>query len=231
MCRDAREDDGTCVFECVRMNWKRSFYATAAVGVPIIALLAYGMTRDPRSIPSPLPGRQAPVFSRAVFAPGADPALRLQVGDTVRLAEHRGHIVVVNFWASWCLACRDEHESLSELARRYADKGVRFFGMLYNDQPSNGVKWIEQMGGQSYPSLVDPGARVAIDYGLYGVPESFVIDGQGIVAHKFIGPVSFVQGSVVLDSLLKVSGAWTRDDGSQSSVRIRPPMVQREAKQ
>ena len=188
------------------MNWTRSFYATAAVGVPIIALLAYGMTRDPHSIPSPLPGRPAPVFSRAVFAPGVDPTLRMRVGDTVRLAEHRGHIVVVNFWASWCLACRDEHEALSQSARSYADKGIRFYGMLYNDQPSNGVRWIAQMGGQAYPALVDPGARTAIDYGLYGVPETFVVDPSGIVAHKFIGPVSYEQMGVVLDSLLKANG-------------------------
>lgn len=212
------------------MNWKRSFYATAAVGVPIIALLAYGMTRDPHSIPSPLPGRPAPLFTRAVFAPGADPMLRMRVGDTVRLAEHRGHIVVVNFWASWCLACRDEHAQLSQSAQSYADKGVRFYGMLYNDQPSNGVRWIEQMGGQAYPALADPGARAAIDYGLYGVPETFVVDPNGIVAHKFIGPVSFEQMSVVLDSLLKANGSWTGDRGDSVSVRLKPPSVQDEAK-
>jgi len=184
------------------MNWKRAGLTTLFVGVPVIALLTYGMTRDPRDIPSPLPGRAAPVFSRAVFASGNDDVMRLPVGDTVRLADHRGHIVVVNFWASWCLACRDEHETLSMVARRYAPQGVKFYGLLYNDQPDNGVKWIEQMGGQAYPALVDPGARVAIDYGLYGVPETFVVDQSGRVAHKFIGPVRPGEMTKLLDSLL-----------------------------
>lgn len=185
------------------MNWKRALLATAAVGAPVIALLSYGMTRDPREIPSPLPGREAPVFSRAVFAPGEDSILSLPVGDTVSLAAHRGQVVVVNFWASWCLACRDEHEALSSTATRYAPEGVRFYGLLYNDQEANGLKWISQMGGQTYPALSDPGARAAIDYGLYGVPETFVVDQRGRVARKFIGPVRHEQLSQLLDSLLQ----------------------------
>jgi cytochrome c biogenesis protein CcmG/thiol:disulfide interchange protein DsbE len=191
--------------EAAPMNWKRAGLLTLFVGGPLIALLSYGMTRDPRSIPSPLPGRSAPVFSRAVFAPGTDAVLRLPVGDTVRLAEHRGHVVVVNFWASWCLACRDEHQDLTAVARVYGSRGVRFFGLLYNDQPANGVQWIEQMGGQAYPALEDPGARAAIDYGLYGVPETFVVDQRGRVAHKFIGPVRPGELGKLLDSLIKAN--------------------------
>ena len=184
------------------LNWRRSLIATATVGVPLIALLAYGMTRDPREIPSPLPGHDAPVFTRAVFAPGEDSMLRRTIGDSVRLAEHRGGVVVVNFWASWCLACRDEHEALSMVARQYAAKGVKFFGLLYNDQEPNGIKWISKMGGQAYPALSDPGARAAIDYGLYGVPETFVVDQRGRVVHKFLGPVGPAQLRLLLDSLL-----------------------------
>lgn len=130
------------------MNWKRAFVVTAGVGLPLIALLSYGMTRDPRDIPSPLPGRQAPTFTRAVFAPGNDSILSQTVGDSVRLAALRGRVVVVNFWASWCLACRDEHEALSIMARRYAEQGVKFYGLLYNDQERNGVEWIAQMEGR-----------------------------------------------------------------------------------
>lgn len=184
------------------MNWKRAFYSTAAIGAPLIALLAFGMTRDPRSIQSPLPGRAAPTFARAVFAPGADSALSLSVGDTVRLEAQKGKVVVVNFWASWCLACRDEHVDLSQVATNFADKGVKFFGFLYNDQEANGLRWIADMGGQAYPALSDPGARTAIDYGLYGVPETFVIDQHGVVARKFIGPVRADSLARLLDSLL-----------------------------
>ncbi len=188
------------------MNWKRAILTVTAVGVPVIALLSYGMTRDPRSIPSPLPGRAAPNFSRAVFAPGEDLTLRRAVGDSIRLSEYRGQVVVVNFWASWCLACRDEHEALSMLARRYAGQGVHFYGLLYNDEPRNGIKWIAQMGGQAYPALEDPSARTAIDYGLYGVPETFVVDQRGIVAHKYLGPVRPGELSQLLDSLLAAGG-------------------------
>ncbi len=198
------------------MNWKRALFATLGVGAPVIALLSYGMTRDPREIPSPLPGRAAPVFSRAVIAPGDDSILRRPVGDTVHLAGHRGQVVVINFWASWCLACRDEHEALSTTAQRFARDGVRFYGMLYNDQVSNGINWIARMGGQTYPALSDPGARAAIDYGLYGVPETFVVDQDGHVARKYLGPVSRAQLTKLIDSLLDAR----RDTASTASSKV-----------
>lgn len=184
------------------MNWKRASSAML-VAVPIIALLAYGMTRDPKDIPSPLPGRPAPSFSLAVFAEGEGDQRRA-AGDTVRLADHAGEVVVLNFWASWCLACRDEHADLSAVAESYAGKGVRFYGMLYNDTPSNGTRWINEMGGQSYPSLEDPRTRTAIDYGLYGVPETFFVGRDGRVAYKHVGPISAGMLAFKLDSLLAV---------------------------
>ncbi len=189
------------------MNWKRAFYVTAAVGAPFIALLAFGMTRDPRTIPSPLPGRQAPVFAREVFSPGGDAAQKLNVGDTVRLADQRGRVVVLNFWASWCLECQREHLDLTQTSQKYANRNVKFFGVLYNDKEANGLRWIEDMGGQAYPALSDPGARLAIDYGLYGVPETFVIDQRGVVARKFIGGVYSDSLSKLLDSLLVTSSS------------------------
>jgi len=170
------------------MNWKRSGIAVATL-VPVIGLFAWGLTRDPNNIPSPLPGRAAPSFALSVFAPGQG-ELQRPVGDTMRLADLRGKVVVVNFWASWCLACRDEHALLSELAQEYAGKPVQFMGVLYNDVPDKGRAWIAEMGGQSYPSVDDPGARVAIDYGLYGVPETFFLDVNGRVAFKQTGPVT-----------------------------------------
>jgi cytochrome c biogenesis protein CcmG/thiol:disulfide interchange protein DsbE len=182
------------------MNWKRASSATV-VAVPIIALLAFGMTRDPKDIPSPLPGRAAPNFSLAVFAEGEGDQRR-PAGDTARLAEHAGDVVVLNFWASWCLACRDEHSDLSSVAEAYAGKGVQFYGLLYNDTPANGRRWIGEMGGQSYPSLEDPRTRTAIDYGLYGVPETFFIGRDGRVAYKHVGPVSAGMLAFKLDSLL-----------------------------
>ena len=168
------------------MNWTR---ATIAVGaaLPFVGLLAYGLTRDPRDIPSPLPGRAAPAFALATMPPreGVWPAI-----DTVRIADRRGRVVVMNFYASWCLACRDEHPILRELAPEYTAKGVDFYGILYKDSPDAIRRWIDEMGGQPYPTLLDPGARTAIDYGLYGVPETFFIGRDGRVAYKHVGPVS-----------------------------------------
>jgi len=184
------------------MNWQRASIA-GGVALPIIALLAFAMTKDPKEIKSPLPGRAAPPFSLAVFAPGEGDARR-EPGDTIRLADHAGDVVVLNFWASWCLACRDEHTPLSEVARVYEPKGVRFYGVLYNDTPANGARWIDAMGGQSYPSVNDPRTRTAIDYGLYGVPETFFIGRDGRVAYKHVGPVSATLLATMLDSLLRV---------------------------
>ena len=182
------------------MNWKRSLIAAFAA-VPVILLLAWGFTRDPGEIPSPLPGHPAPQFSLDVFAPGQPPLSR-PIGDTVRLADLRGQVVVLNFWASWCGACREEHAVLSETARQYAGRPVHFFGVLYNDSLPAGEAWIAEMGGQSYPSMQDPGARTAIDYGLYGVPETFFIDGGGRVAYKELGPVTEVRLTRIVDSLI-----------------------------
>jgi cytochrome c biogenesis protein CcmG/thiol:disulfide interchange protein DsbE len=158
----------------------------------MVALLAYGLTQDPKALRSPLPGQPAPAFT----------LMSMDGGQSVSLSELRGSIVVLNFWASWCLACRDEHTALSETATLYQDRGVRFFGMLYDDTPENARKWIEAMGGQSYPTLLDPGMRTAIDFGLYGVPETFYIDHLGNVADKTVGPVTADSLASKLDRLL-----------------------------
>lgn len=173
------------------MSWRRTIIAILAC-VPIVALLAYGLTRDPDAIPSPLPGKEAPVFNLAT----------LEGADSVDLTALRGKVVVLNFWASWCLQCRDEHADLSLAANLYREKGVEFYGVLYQDQPENGRRWILEMGGQSYSSLLDPGARTAVDYGLYGVPETFIIDQQGRVVHKKIGPTTVSELASMIDPLL-----------------------------
>lgn len=184
------------------MNWKRATIAILCV-TPLVGLLAFGLRHDPKEIVSPLPGRPAPVFALQIFSPGDTSARGTAApGDSLRLDAMRGDVVVVNFWASWCLACRDEHRELSEVATRYAGKGVRFIGVLYNDQPANGIDWIREMGGQTYPALDDPRARTAIDYGVYGVPETFFISKDGRVARKFVGPVTVALLSHVVDSLL-----------------------------
>ncbi len=182
------------------MNWKRATIAVLA-SVPLIALFAFGFTRNPGEIPSPLPGRDAPAFDLAVFAPGEAPLAR-PVGDTIRLHDLAGKVLVLNFWASWCLACRDEHFVLSEAARLYAGRPAQFLGVLYNDRPAAGLRWIAEMGGQSYPSVTDQRSRTAIDYGLYGVPETFIVDTKGRIAYKHLGPISAAVLRRWVDSLL-----------------------------
>ncbi|MDB4912699.1 MAG: redoxin [Gemmatimonadetes bacterium] len=182
------------------MNWKRSAIA-AAFAIPIIGLFVFGMRHDPKDIPSPLPGTIAPSFALQVFAPGQAPLGR-PIGDTIRLADMRGQVVVLNFWASWCLSCRDEHAVLSEVARGYTGKAVRFVGSLYQDRPSAGTEWIAELGGQSYPSVEDPQARTAIDYGLYGVPETFILAADGRIARKITGPAEAAVVTKIVDSLL-----------------------------
>lgn len=185
------------------MNWKRAGLAVLAA-VPVILLLAYGFTRDPGAIPSPLPGRAAPEFALPVFAPG-EPPLARAIGDTLRLRDLAGKVVVLNFWASWCLACQDEHRPLSEIARDYADRPTQFIGVLYNDRTTRGTRWIGEMGGQSYPSVADARSRTAIDFGLYGVPETFIIDASGRIAYKHLGPITARVLRRWLDSLLTIA--------------------------
>lgn len=190
------------------MNWRRALIAPL-LALPVIGLLAWGLTRDPGDIPSPLPGGQAPTFALGIFAAGVPP-LALPLQDTVRLAALRDTVVVVNFWASWCLACRDEHDDLTRSALSYAAQPVRFVGVLYQDRPAAAISWITEMGGQSYPSVDDPRSRTAIDYGLYGVPETFIIDASGRIAHKQTGPITAAILRRVVDSLLVVARAPAR---------------------
>jgi len=186
------------------MKWRLSAIAVA-LAIPAVGLLGFGLTRDPGEIPSPLPGRAAPQFALAAFTSGAPTSMHpgpVPKVDSVKLADLRGQVVILNFWASWCLACRGEHEALATVASRYVGSDVHFVGVLYNDAPSNGMRWFQELGPVPYPSLVDPGTHTAIDYGLYGVPETFFIGRDGRVAYKQTGPVT--------DSLLEAHIAELR---------------------
>jgi cytochrome c biogenesis protein CcmG, thiol:disulfide interchange protein DsbE len=172
------------------MNSKRMLLGLV-ITVPMIALLAAGLGRDPRVIPSPLPGKEAPAFQLPVMQTSAPFSVQEPgPGELVDLADLRGQVVVVNFWASWCVSCRSEHVPLSNLASQYEGEDVRFFRILYNDRAENAAALINRMGGQSYPTLLDTRSGTAIRYGLTGVPETFFIAKDGTVAHKQVGPVS-----------------------------------------
>lgn len=167
------------------MKWRG--LAGAALGLMLLALLAFGLSRDPRYVPSALVGGPASPF-----------ALEGLTRDTVRLADYAGGVVVINFWASWCLACEDEHPVLEYVNRRYGPHGAQLVGIVYQDSKSNAVRWLEARGGVHWPHGLDRGSRVAIDYGLRGVPETFFVGRAGRVAHHHIGPVS----PALVDSLV-----------------------------
>ena len=150
-------------------------------GVSLVsALLAFGLSRDPAVIRSPLLGRGAPKF-----------ALRTLNGrEIIRLSRFRGQVVVINLWASWCAACRQEHPALLAAWERYRDLGVVLIGVDYQDSTTAATRFMQEMGGD-WPTVEDPGGRTALAYGVYGVPETFFIGPDGVVRHKTIGPSSY----------------------------------------
>lgn len=158
------------------MTWKR--WIVPLAGVPLIVLLGYGLTRDARIIPSPLPGRMAPDF-----------ALETLSGDTLRLADMGGQVVTLTFWASWCLPCVDEHPLFVDADKRFRDDGLRVVGVVYQDTRANAIRWMRDLGGD-WPNVLDKGSGAAIEYGVSGVPETFFIGRDGRVAYKQIGPVN-----------------------------------------
>lgn len=162
----------------------------AIVVVPLVAVLAVGFQHDPHSIASPLVGRPAPAFSLTTLE-----------GATLATEALQGKPVVVNFWATWCVPCVSEHPLMLQIARRYGDK-VQFVGIVYQDEPAAISAWLDRHGA-GYPTLIDEGGRAAIAYGVYGVPETFVIDPSGVIAEKFTGPIN-------PDSLVAILDRWAR---------------------
>ncbi len=150
-------------------------------GVALLTmLLAFGLSRDPTVIKSPLVGRPAPDFSLNT----------LNGSGTVQLSRFRGQVVVINFWASWCTECRVEHPALMATWDRYRDQGVVLLGIAFGDRTADSKAYLAELGGD-WPQLADPGERTALAYGVYGVPETFVIGPDGRVAYKRVGGVVY----------------------------------------
>jgi cytochrome c biogenesis protein CcmG/thiol:disulfide interchange protein DsbE len=146
--------------------------------VALIALLAYGLTSDPRNIPSPLIGKRFPQIK----------GLNLQ-GDAVVLGESNGRPQVINVWASWCVSCRAEHTVLLRGARRYASS-VDIVGINYKDQLADAQRWLNRLGDPYAWSFQDLEGRTGIELGVYGVPETFFVNRQGVIVHKIAGPLT-----------------------------------------
>ena len=144
----------------------------------LVAFLAIGLSRDPREVPSPLVDKPAPAFA----LPHLSDAER-----SFKSEEMKGKVWLLNVWASWCVACRDEHPLLVELSRT---KVVPIYGLNYKDERRDALAWLDAFGDPYTLSLADRDGRVGIDYGVYGVPETFVIDRNGVIRYKQVGPVT-----------------------------------------
>lgn len=145
--------------------------------IVLAIFLAVGLKLNPKDIPSPLVDKPAPVFSA--------PKLNMQEQKLVS-NDLKGKVWLFNVWASWCVSCREEHPVLNQLAQKQA---VTIIGLNYKDKPEDAKQWLTTLGNPYSDSIMDQDGRIGLDWGVYGVPETFVIDKKGIVRYKHTGPV------------------------------------------
>ena len=159
---------------------RRLLVATGALGVVALLLLVLTVNvASPGAVPGdPIVGRPAPAFE-----------LETLDGQRLALAEMRGSPVVVNFWASWCIPCREEAPLLTAAARDHEAQGLRVVGIVYQDSREAARDFMTRYG-QTYPGLLDPDGRAAVDFGVFGIPETFYIDRAGVVRSRQVGPVT-----------------------------------------
>ncbi|MCX7891713.1 MAG: DsbE family thiol:disulfide interchange protein [Burkholderiales bacterium] len=154
------------------------FAIPLAIFLLLAVFLLRGLGLNPREVPSPLIGKPAPAFQLATLA---DPAKAFSQKDMA------GRVWLLNVWASWCVACRQEHPLLVEVARKNV---LPIVGLNYKDDPADAKAWLAQFGDPYLLSVADRDGRVGIDFGVYGVPETFLIDKTGTIRFKHIGPIT-----------------------------------------
>lgn len=158
-----------------------------AIFLVLAVFLGVGLKLNPREVPSPLVGKAAPAFNLPLLA---DPAVQLAS------EQMKGQVWVLNVWASWCVPCLAEHPYVTRLA---STPGVKVVGLNYKDKPADAQAWLRKHGDPYTHIVADRDGRVGIDYGVYGVPETFIIDRAGVIRHKQIGPIT---PEVLRDKLL-----------------------------
>ena len=154
------------------------FVIPLAIFVVLIAFLAMGLGHDPHEVPSPFINKAAPAFQL--------PQLH-EPTKTFSPQDMRGKVWLLNVWASWCISCREEHPLLLELARSGA---VPLYGLNYKDERKDALAWLDDLGNPYLLSAADLDGRVGIDYGVYGAPETYLIDRDGVIRFKHIGPLT-----------------------------------------
>ncbi len=156
----------------------KRFLWPLAIFLLLVGFLAAGLSLNPREVPSPLVGRPAPAFELPVLH---QPDKRFVPG------EMRGKVWLLNVWASWCVSCREEHPLLMALSKRGL---MPILGLNYKDKGEDAQRWLKQYGDPYQLSVVDAEGRIGIDYGVYGVPETYLIDAEGVIRYKQTGPVT-----------------------------------------
>ena len=156
----------------------KRFLLPLALFLLLVGFLAAGLRLNPREVPSPLVGKPAPPFELPVLH---QPDKRFVPGDM------RGQVWLLNVWASWCVSCRDEHPLLLALSKR---RELPILGLNYKDKSEEASAWLKRFGDPYALSVVDADGRIGIDYGVYGVPETYLIDGKGVIRYKQIGPLT-----------------------------------------
>ena len=159
--------------------------------IALIILFIFGLQNDPRHVPSPLIDKPAPTFNLPTLH---SPEKNIHVEDL------KGQVALINVWASWCVACRTEHPILVEATRKTK---LNLYGLNYKDKRDDALSWLEQLGNPYVESAFDEAGTTGIDYGVYGVPETFVLDKNGIIRYKHIGPVNKEQLETIILPLVK----------------------------
>ena len=185
---------------------KKSFPWLSLLPVVLFGALALLFVRglnnagEARKLPSVLIGKPAPQFDLKAVAGLAEPVPGLKTADLTN-----GTVTVVNFWASWCVPCRQEHPNLIELGKMSGKEGFKLVGINYKDKPADAARFLRQLGS-SYAAIgSDYNGRVGIDWGVVGVPETYIVDGKGTITYKFIGPIS--RKAMMEDLLPKIRNA------------------------
>ena len=154
------------------------FLLPLAIFLTVVAFLYVGLNRDPREVPSPLIGKTAPAFELPILS---QPEKRFAPADM------KGKVWLLNVWASWCVSCREEHPVLVELA---GQRIIPVVGLNYKDKDAEAKEWLRRFGNPYDLSAVDAEGRIGIDYGVYGVPETYLIDGEGVIRYKQVGALT-----------------------------------------
>jgi cytochrome c biogenesis protein CcmG, thiol:disulfide interchange protein DsbE len=155
------------------------FILPLAIFLVIVFFLWRGLALNPREVPSPLIGKPVPAFDVPVLG---DPSKTLSAADL------RGKVYLLNVWGSWCVSCRDEHPVLVELAKRGT---IPLYGLNWRDKREDAIAWLQRFGDPYVVSGVDREGKVAIDFGVYGAPETYLVDREGIIRFKQTGPLTW----------------------------------------